>query len=89
MNDQFNIADLLPMPPWLGPPLPQGIGIYWPWLQGKGGAGLPMPELPSSLSPGTYQNEETWDIEWEEQETEDEVIYLPKSIRIHRHANRS
>jgi len=50
-------------------------------------------QLPLGTSEKTtatsYQNEETWDIEWEERTIEDEVVYLPATIRIHRHANRS
>jgi len=28
---------LIPMPPGAGPPLPQGLHIYWPWYKGVKG----------------------------------------------------
>lgn len=88
----FNIFDLLPAFPWEGPPLPRFLQIFWAGLLGN--FQLPqlteLPDLPS-IGVGSYQNEETWDIEWEERpgSNEDEVIYLPATIRIHRQANRS
>jgi len=30
---EFNIEDLLPMPPDMGPPLPRFLVIYWPWYK--------------------------------------------------------
>lgn len=88
----MEIADLLPMLPWEGPPLPRFLGVVWPQLPGReSGLFLPTPEASNIATPGTYNNEETWDIEWEERpgSSEDEVVYLPATIRIHRHANRS
>jgi len=32
LKDNIELADLLPMPFWLGPPLPMFLGIYWPWV---------------------------------------------------------
>jgi hypothetical protein len=29
------IQKLIPMPPWSGPPLPCGLGIFWPWIKDK------------------------------------------------------
>lgn len=29
---------LLPPPPWLGPPLPRFLQIYWPWVQAQDGS---------------------------------------------------
>lgn len=39
--DKFNLEDLMPMDPSLGPPLPRFLQIYWPWA-------TPPP-------PGTYR----------------------------------
>lgn len=91
MDSGTGLADLLPMPPWQGPPLPRFLGILWPWLQGgEDELFLPMPKdyvssdiVTSNLAPGTYNNEETWDIEW------DKETGLPTKITVHRHANRS
>jgi len=32
---EFNIEDLLPMSPNMGPPLPRFLGILWPWAEEK------------------------------------------------------
>ena len=56
------IADFLPMPPNMGPPLPRFLGIVWPWQQGGGGF---LPSLPHpfiSNVEASYENEEL--IEW-------------------------
>jgi len=56
-----SIADLLPQPPWLGPPLPRFLGIIWPWQQGGGF----LPSLPQPFVNNietSYENEEI--IEW-------------------------
>jgi len=61
---KFNIADLLPQPPWLGPPLPQFLGILWPWTQSGGGF---LPSLPHPFVSNvetSYENEEL--IEWDD-----------------------
>lgn len=90
------LADLLPMPPWQGPPLPRFLGIAWPWLQSTSQSLLPLlPRkyitsveerteiVPYQAPLATYNNEETWDIEWNEE------TGLPTRITVHRHANRS
>ena len=61
------------MPPWMGPPLPMGLEIYWPFVgQSNPGHGsmshdlehfLPTPRFTPESS---YTNEKTWDIEWNE-----------------------
>jgi len=93
---QFNIADFLPQPPWLGPPLPRFLGIAWPWLQGGSQFSLPMlpknyfsnieEEEETSIVPykaplATYQNEESWEIEWSDEG-------LPTKVVVKRHATR-
>lgn len=98
---QFNFTDWLPMPPWLGPPLPQAMGIYWPFAQN--GISLPTPCLPSPYSSSTM----TEDIEiktpnesvsvkefttYDNTETVefpdgfDPVTFMPRKIVIHRNA---
>ena len=37
-----NLADWLPMPFWLGPPLPRFFNISWPWVQGEK---TPLPKI--------------------------------------------
>lgn len=32
---EFTLEMLLPMSPLEGPPLPQFLGIYWPWYEGE------------------------------------------------------
>lgn len=55
---KVNIADLLPMFPWEGPPLPRFLGIVWPFLQSGGGfLSSPFTNVETS-----YENEEL--IEW-------------------------
>ncbi|MBA7584010.1 hypothetical protein ES708_25962 [subsurface metagenome] len=84
----MTLIDLLPMPPWEGPPLPKFLGIYWPETF--------SPALPSrkyitdieeeppgkALVPSaTYANEESWEIEWSPDG-------LPTKIEVHRNATR-
>lgn len=96
---QFNIADFLPQPPWLGPPLPRFLSIAWPWLQGGNQSSLPalLPrnyissiieeeQKETSIVPhqpplATYQNEESWEIEWSDEG-------LPTKVVVTRHATR-
>ena len=86
----FNIADLLPMPPNMGPPLPRFLGIKWPWLQG-GGEGLSLPALPRMRnflsSPETelttYEN-----IEEIELQDIDPELLMPRRIIVHRKSKR-
>lgn len=92
----FSIADLLPMPPNMGPPLPRFLGIVWPWLQSGGGF---LPSLPQSfvsnveasyenerLDPSTalttYENIE----EIEFPNGFDPETFMPRKIVIHRKA---
>jgi len=89
---QFNIADLLPMLPWEGPPLPRFLGIYWPQQQSLGFLSLPTPhqfftgveetetDIVQRQAPlATYQNEESWEIEWSSEG-------LPTKVVVHREA---
>ncbi|MBA7664591.1 hypothetical protein ES703_72652 [subsurface metagenome] len=88
---QPNIADLLPMFPWEGPPLPRFLGIFWPRLQQPTGL-LPTPteryiteieEPEKELVPSaTYANEESWEIEWSPDG-------LPIKIEVHRNARKT
>lgn len=59
---KVNIADLLPMFPWEGPPLPRFLRIVWPWLQGGGGFLPSLPQPFVSNVEASYENEEL--IEW-------------------------
>ena len=59
MND---IADFLPQPPWIGPPLPRFLGIVWPWQQSGGGFLPSLPQPFMSNVEASYENEEL--IEW-------------------------
>lgn len=43
----MNIQDLLPMPPIQGPPLPQLLGIYWPWYVAPTPTPIPTPPTPT------------------------------------------
>lgn len=92
---QFNIADLLPMLPWEGPPLPRFLGLVWPWLGQQDSLPLASPtkgyitaieETEKALVPqqplASYQNEEIWEISW----TPDG---LPSTIKVTRHAIKS
>lgn len=68
--------------------MPRFMRIFWPWFSAK-----PEPEaatyikeaeivVPSTSSPlATYDNEESWDIEWEDG--------LPRKITVSRHAKRA
>jgi len=79
---EFNIFDLLPPPPWIGPPLPKFLGISWPWLQGTESFLPELPSLPFMSSPETsYENEEIW--EWKDYRGRD------RKITVTRHARRS
>lgn len=87
-----SIADLLPMPIWLGPPLPRFLGIVWPWLRSAEGLPLlPMPGanyiLPTDIvtpKPAltTYENIE----EIEFPNGFDPETFMPRKIVIHRKA---
>jgi len=87
-GNPFNIVDLLPMPPNLGPPLPRFLGIVWPWLQNGGSF---LPRLPhsfvSNINEGvstalaTSDNLEEIDFP----EGFDPDTFMPKKIRIKRH----
>ena len=56
------IADLLPMLPWEGPPLPRFLGIVWPRLQSGGDSPLSLLQPFVSNVEASYENEEL--IEW-------------------------
>jgi len=73
-----NIVDLLPMPPWLGPPLPRSLGIYWPWVMGTESF-LPLPYETPALT--TYEN-----IEEIELLDIDPDLLMPRKIVVHRKA---
>ena len=82
----MDLFDLLPMPPWEGPPFPRFMGVRWPWVQQSEKSSEerqfflpPLPKLPGPLSMGsTYDNEETW--EWEDYKGRQ------RKITVHRHA---
>jgi hypothetical protein len=87
----MTLADLLPQPPWFGPPLPRFLNIYWPWVQSQG-EGLSLPLLPRAsnyISPTdivtsepaltTYEN-----IEEVELVDIDPDLLMPRKIIIHR-----
>jgi len=88
----MTLMDLLPMPPWEGPPLPRFLGICWPQPQQPAGL-LPVSrqryitdieeEPGKELVPSaTYANEESWDITWNEDG-------LPEKIVVTRHATKT
>jgi len=91
-----NLADLLPMLPWEGPPLPRFLGIYWPQLQQPAGLlSAPSPRyitdieeepktalVPRQAPVATYANEESWEISWNEDG-------LPEKIVVHRNATKN
>lgn len=88
---QFNLFDLLPMPPWEGPPLPRFLGIRWPGLGNNsevvaGRFGPTPPDLSNLMrsagAVSTYSNGEYWDIEWNDDG-------LPVKVVVHRKAVRS
>lgn len=72
---QFNIADLLPMPPDQGPPLPRFLQIFWPWL-GSGQSFLPLDEEPALTTYDNTEEVELLDI--------DPDLLMPRKIIIHR-----
>ncbi|MBA7694632.1 hypothetical protein ES703_103245 [subsurface metagenome] len=89
----MTLIDWLPMPPWLGPPLPRFLGIYWPQPETF------LPALPSrryitdveeepgkALVPSaTYANEESWEFP----NGFDPDTFMPLKIVIHRNATRT
>jgi len=87
-SGQFNIADMLPMPPNLGPPLPRFLQIFWPWLQ-SGEESLSLPSLPKmknflsspepELALTTYDNTEEVELL-----DIDPDLLMPRKIIIHR-----
>ena len=92
----MRLEDLLPQPPWLGPPLPRFLGIYWPWVGEESSPGLPLlPPAPSfirsALEGGggvpqtTYENIE----EIEFPNGFDPDTFMPRKIVIHRQAKES
>ena len=85
----MDLFDLLPMPPWEGPPFPRFMGVRWPWLEQREPAAekqpapffnFQLPRLPGPLS-STYDNEETW--QWQDYKGRD------RKITVTRHAKRS
>ena len=83
----LSILDLLPMLPWLGPPFPAFMRVYWPWV-GQSSESRLLTALatearsmtPMRLTPEShYSNEETWEIEWSSDG-------LPSKITVHRDA---
>jgi len=76
----MDIASLLPMLPFEGPPLPRFLGIYWPWVQGESQSSL-LPLLPNFTPETTYENEEliSW-VDWRGRE---------RSVKITRKAKRT
>lgn len=81
-SNQFNIADLLPQPPWLGPPLPRFLGITWPWVQNTESF-FPLPPYPETPSLTTYEN-----IEEIELVDIDPDLLMPRRIVVHRKSKR-
>lgn len=68
------IRGIIPTPPWLGPPLPQGLGILWPWLQ--------MHDLvPTESAMTTYDNTEEIELL-----DIDPDLLMPRKIIVHRKA---
>jgi len=94
-----NVADWLPQPPWLGPPLPKFLNVLWPWLQSGEGSLRPRlstnyisnieeagTDLISSQRPiTTYENIE----EVEFPDGFDPETFMPRKIVIHRKARES
>lgn len=88
------IRGLLPQDPWLGPPLPRSLGIYWPWVQGAEQS-LPLLPMPGTnyISPSdiitskpaltTYEN-----IEEIELVDIDKELLMPRRIIVHRKSKR-
>jgi len=75
-SGQFNIADMLPMPPNMGPPLPRSMEIFWPWL----GSEQPFRLLEEpKLALTTYDNTEEVELL-----DIDPDLLMPRKIIIHR-----
>jgi len=83
------IADLMPMPPNMGPPLPRFLGIRWPWLQG-GEEGLSLPSLPKmNFLPSPQRELTTYEnIEEIELLDVDPDLLMPRRIIVHRKSKR-
>ena len=91
---RFNIADFLPMFPWEGLPLPRFLGLSWSRLQGSSPSSLPAlsprdyissidePAIAPYKALATYQNEESWEIDWNEEGQ-------PTKVVVKRHATKS
>jgi len=75
-SGRFNIADMLPMPPHMGPPLPRFLQIFWPWL----GSEPPFRLLEEpELALTTYDNTEEVELL-----DIDPDLLMPRKIIIHR-----
>lgn len=60
------LLSLLPMLPWEGPPLPQALGIRWPWVGLKG----PEPEKVQDFFRGSFDFTRGREITPNQEETE-------------------
>ena len=58
MADEFlghPLEEWIPQEPWQGPPLPEWMGIYWPWYKPPVGAEFKVSDLvisPTEVNPG-------------------------------------
>lgn len=87
----MSLFDLLPLFPWEGPPLPRFLGIFWPGIQSTGQGLLSIQPknyiketqiIPYEAPLASYQNEESWSIEWSPEG-------MPTKITVHRQAQRN
>ncbi len=92
----MNIWDLLPQSPFLGPPLPRFLNLYWPWAQPASSATSTSPlaglfrgadDSRSSVAPQimpqsmpAYENRE----EIEFPDGFDPETLMPRKIVVHR-----
>jgi len=75
-SGQFNIADILPMPPNLGPPLPRFLQIFWWWLGSEQPFRLLDEPEPALTTYDNTEEVELLDI--------DPELLMPRKIIIHR-----
>ena len=93
----FNISDWLPMPFWLGPPLPTTLGLYWPWAQQSSttststlnnffnGNGRQNPCSPQNTPTATNNNAPAYEnLEEIELQDIDPDLLMPRKIVVHR-----
>ena len=79
-NVNLNLSDWLPMPFWLGPPLPIALAVYWPFINESQAISLPFKDSSTIFSSPGDEDKDKMVLEFPD--GYDKVTKMPKKIVV-------